>query len=116
MHAMRVRLCAFVHMSVSIHCLSLLNDDVEIKHFWPAYLPRCGDWFAGVTVVFCPTWMQQHKTALSSTEQMVLYGVGSVYCGNIGQKVLSVEWFLSMEAKHIHICQLHPLHIPYEVS
>lgn len=105
---------ACVHESVSIHCLSLPNDDVETKHFWPACLPRCGDRFSGVTVVFSLIWTQHHETVLSSTEQMVLYGVGSVYYGNRGQKVLPVEWFLSMQAKHIHICYTHLIfHVKY---
>lgn len=72
---------------------------METKHFWPASLPRCGDWFSGVTVVFL-----SHKTVLSSTEQMALNGVASVYYRKRGQKVLTVEWFVSMQAQHTHIC------------
>lgn len=64
-----LRVC--VYASVSVHCPSLPNDDVETKHFWPVYLPRCGDWLSGVTVVFCL------MCVLSSTEQMALYGVRS---------------------------------------
>lgn len=105
-------LCVCLRVCLSIrkcvYSLSwLTNDDVETKHFWPVCLLRCGDWFSGVTVVFCLIWRQHHKTVLSSMEQMVLYGVGSVYYGNRGQKVLSVEWFLSMQAAHINICYTH---------
>lgn len=80
--------CVFVYMRM---CPFIVSDAVETKHFWPASLPRCWDWFSGVTVVFCLIRKQRHKTVLSSTGQMVLDGVGSVYYGNRGQKVLSVE-------------------------
>lgn len=94
-----VCVCVCQPESASIHCLRSPGDDVETKHFWPASLPRCGDWFSGVTAVFL-----SHKTVLSSTEQMALYGVASVYYRKRGQKVLTVEWFVSMQAQHTHIC------------
>lgn len=109
--------CLFcVRVSTPIHCLSSPNDDVETKHFWPAFpTPRCGETgFLVLPWCFVSHGCNVTKTVLSSTEQMALYGVGSVYYGKRGQKALSVEWFLSMQAKHIHICCAHLVfHVKY---
>lgn len=77
------------------------------SHFQPGYLSRCGDRFAGVFHVLFHVEAALWDRALSSTQQMVLCGVESVYNGNRGQKVLLVEQFPSMQAKHSHICCTH---------
>lgn len=92
-------------------CLSLPNDDVETT------LLACLSPEVWGLVFWCYRGVLSRMEATSqdrSTEQMVLYGVGSVYYGNRGQKVLSVEWFLSMQAKRIHICYTYLIfHVKY---
>lgn len=97
--------------SVSMNYSSLPSDDVETKThlsclsldvWWLVFSFYCG---------------LHHKIVLSSTEQMVLYGGGSIYYENWGQKQLLVEWFPSMQAKNIHICYTHLiLHIKVSKS
>lgn len=61
--------------SVLIHPFPLPNDDVETKHFWPAYLSEVWGLVCWCYRMEAPS----QDCVLSSTEQMVLYGVGSVY-------------------------------------